>query len=270
MFDFARPEDVDALKDLWLSCFGGPREYVDFYYSRRFHPEDTLVWREGGRPVSMMTLMRVRQAGEDGAYVYAVATSPEYRGRGLMTRLDAWSREVLEQRGAKFSALVPAGPELFPMYQGLGYRAAYPVWVREVRRAAKVPVEFTPCTYEEFRELRRRFLFRVPGGVLHPEPELRYVYDEFCRFSGEILRYAEEGRPCYAAYTREKDGLLIREVTGSDPVAAARALLLRTGGEKALVRYFKPLRGFRKVPFGMGRRLDGGNPAPGYMALMLD
>ena len=53
-------------------------------------------------------------------------------------------------------------------------------------------------------------------------------------------------------------------------MAAARALLLRTGGEKALVRYFKPLRGFRKVPFGMGRRLDGGNPAPGYMALMLD
>ena len=83
MFDFARPEDVDALKDLWLSCFGGPREYVDFYYSRRFLPEDTLVWREGGRPVSMMTLMRVRQAGEDGAYVYAVATSPEYRGLGL-------------------------------------------------------------------------------------------------------------------------------------------------------------------------------------------
>ena len=212
MFDFARPEDVDALKDLWLSCFGGPREYVDFYYSRRFLPEDTLVWREGGRPVSMMTLMRVRQAGEDGAYVYAVATSPEYRGRGLMTRLDAWSREVLEQRGAKFSALVPAGPELFPMYQGLGYRAAYPVWVREVRRAAKVPVEFTPCTYEEFRELRRRQGAGPdsrcgPGGCRHVPVRgahhaavrgVRPVPDRRVRHCG--CRARRTGRP--AAYVR--------------------------------------------------------------------
>ncbi len=270
MLDFARPEDVDDLKSLWLACFGGPQEYVDFYYSRRFAPEDTLVWRENGKPVSMMTLMRVRQGGEDGAYVYAVATLPEYQRRGLMTRLDEWSRELLKQRGAKFSSLVPAGPELFPIYERLGYRAAYPIWVREIRRAAKVPVEFSPCTFEEFRELRRRFLFRVPGGVLHPEPELRYVYDELCCFSGEILRYTEKGRPCYAACTREGSGLLIREITGTDPVSVARALLLRCGGEKAVIRYFKPLRGFQKVPFGMGRRLDGGDPAPGYMALMLD
>ena len=94
MLDFAQPEDLDALKALWLACFGGPAEYLDFYYSRRFVPGDTLVWREEGRPVSMMTLMRVRRGGEDGVYIYAVATLPEYRGRGLMRRLDAWSQEI--------------------------------------------------------------------------------------------------------------------------------------------------------------------------------
>ncbi len=70
MLDFAKPEDRDDLKVLWLTCFGGPQSYIDFYYDRRFVPEDTLVWRENGRPVSMMTLMRIRTNGEEGASVY--------------------------------------------------------------------------------------------------------------------------------------------------------------------------------------------------------
>ncbi len=269
MLDFARPEDLDALKDLWFACFGGPQEYLDFYYGRRFVPEDTLVWREEGRPVSMMTLMRVRRGGEEGAYVYAVATLPEYRGHGLMTRLDAWSQEVVRDRGGRFSVLVPAGPELFPMYEKLGYRSEFPVWVKEVQGAAKTSGRFSPCSFTEFRELRRRFLFRIPGAILHPDTELRYIYDELCAFSGEILRYEEAGRPCYAAFSREEQGLLIREITGADPVGTAKALLLRCDAERALVRYSRPIRGFRKVPFGMGRRLDGGI-SEGYMALMLD
>ncbi|MGI5855863.1 MAG: GNAT family N-acetyltransferase [Candidatus Merdivicinus sp.] len=270
MLDFAQPEDLDALKALWLACFGGPAEYLDFYYSRRFVPGDTLVWREEGRPVSMMTLMRVRRGGEDGVYIYAVATLPEYRGRGLMRRLDAWSQEIAWKRGCRFSVLVPAEPELFAMYEKLGYRADFPIWVKEIRGPAKAPGRFSACSFAEFRELRRRFLFHIPGAVLHPDGELRYIYDELHTFSGEVLRYEEQGRPCYVAFTQEERGLLIRETIGSDPVKTAKELLLRYGAERALVRYFRPARGFRETPFGMGRRLDGGSLSRGYMALMLD
>ena len=271
MLDFARKEDTKALQELWTACFDGPPGYADFYYSRRFVPEDTLVWREeGGRPVSMMTLMRVRQGGQDGAYVYAVATLPAFRGRGLMTRLDQWAQEVIRQRGWSFSVLVPAEPALFPMYEKLGYRSCFPVWTKLVAAGGRKTVDFSSCPFEEFRELRKRFLYRIPGAVLHPEEELRYIYDELHGFSGEILRYEEKDGACYVAFTVEEDGLLIREATGSDPVGVARALLARYGSKQALVRYHKPVRGFQKSPFGMGRRLDKGKMQEGYMALMLD
>ncbi len=42
---FARESDLPALKEIWSQCFGGPEAYRDFYYSRRFKPEDTLVAR---------------------------------------------------------------------------------------------------------------------------------------------------------------------------------------------------------------------------------
>ena len=67
MVDFARPSDRRELKGIWSACFGGPKEYLDFYYSRRFRPEETLVWREGGCPVAMMTLMDVKIGKSTGA-----------------------------------------------------------------------------------------------------------------------------------------------------------------------------------------------------------
>lgn len=270
MLDFARKEDTEALRELWTACFGGPPEYLDFYYGRRFVPEDTLVWREEGRPVSMMTLMRVRQGGQDGAYVYAVATLPAFRGKGLMTRLDQWSQEIIRQRGWTFSVLVPAEPGLFSMYEKLGYRSVFPIWTKEISGAGKNSGKFFLCSFETFQELRRRYLYRIPGAVLHPDQELRYIYDELHAFSGDILLYEEKGNLCYAAFTQEEKGILIREITGSNPVSTARELMRYCNAERALIRSAKPLHGFQRTPFGMGRRLDGGSVKEGYMALMLD
>lgn len=269
MLDFAKPEDRDDLKVLWLTCFGGPQSYIDFYYDRRFVPEDTLVWRENDRPVSMMTLMRIRKNGEEGAYVYAVATLPEFRGRGLMTRLDQWSQGIMKERGMTFSALVPAEPGLFPMYEKLGYRSCFPIWIRDVEKPGSEKT-FTVCSFPEFLELRRRFLYRILGAVWHPERELRYVYEELTACGGAVLRYLEGEAVCYAACTPEENGLLIREITGKDPIPTAQSLLAHYQMQRARIRSSRSLPGFQKVPYGMERRLDGKPETGGYMALMLD
>ena len=48
MEDFAVRGDREALRKIWLACFGGEEEYVDFYLRRRFRPSETVVWREKG------------------------------------------------------------------------------------------------------------------------------------------------------------------------------------------------------------------------------
>ena len=136
MVSLARDGDRADLEKIWLACFGGPPEYLDFYYSRRFRPEETLVWRQNGRPVSMLTMMDVTMAGHPGSYIYAVATLPEFRGRGLMRKLDEAACALLKSRGKKFMVLVPAELPLFAMYGRLGYHAAFFLWEKEVAAAA--------------------------------------------------------------------------------------------------------------------------------------
>ena len=225
MLDFARREDRRALEALWLACFGGPQEYLDFYYEKRFVPGETLVWRENGRPVSMMTLMNVTLAGSPGAYVYAVATLPEFRGRGLMRRLDGFAQEVCRRRGLSFTALVPAERPLFAMYEKLGYRAGFFLWEGEIPASGPAGGSVSPCGFAEFSRLRAAYLARFPGAVVHPPRELRYIYDELTAFSGGVYRVC--GREtCYAACSVLEDRTLwVRECSAEDPLPAARVLL---------------------------------------------
>lgn len=280
MLDFAAREDRRALEELWLACFGGPQEYLDFYFGRRFVPADTLVWREGGKPVSMMTLMNVSIAGRAGAYVYAVATLPACRGRGLMRRLDGFAKEVCRSRGLAFTALVPANRPLFAMYEKLGYHAGFFLWEGEasIGPAAAGPVEggVFPCSFAEFARMRADYLSRFPGAVIHPQRELRYIYEELTNFSGKVFRLT--GREdCYAACTVLEDRTLwVRECSAEDPCAAARAILAALGLKRAKIHSPDPFAGARRIPYGMGRLLDGDRPlsaefsGPFYMALMLD
>lgn len=280
MEDFAVRGDREALRKIWLACFGGEEEYVDFYLRRRFRPSETVVWREKGVPVSMMTLMNLEIAGRAGAYVYAVATLPEYRGRGLMRRLDAFAKQAVLARGGAFMALVPAEPPLFAMYEKLGYRTSFFLWEKE---ADAVPSRrrfgFSRCGFWDFARLRGEYLARFPGAAAHPLPELRYIYRELCRYDGGVFRWKEDGAALYAAFTRTSRGLWLRECSGPDPEAAACALAGELGCHHIRILCGQPFPGAVRVPYGMGRTLrpDGSTgpleecfPGPFYMSLMLE
>lgn len=273
MLDVAGRADLWALEQLWLACFGGPQEYLDFYYGRRFVPEDTLVWREAGKPVSMMTLMKTEMDGKPGAYVYAVATLPEYRGRGLMRKVDSFAQEVIRKRGWKYSTLVPAERPLYAMYEKLGYHAEFFLWEGEVEAGYMPQYPVSICGAGEFFKLRREFLSRFAGAISHPPDELRYVYEELCRFSGAVYRVGD----AYAACTVLENGqLLVRECSAEDPIPVAKAILHHLRLQTARIRSPYHFANAQRIPYGMGRLADGSNPlsagfeGPFYMSLMLD
>lgn len=281
MEDFARRKDIPALKKIWAACFGGEREYADFYYRTRFRPKETLVWRENGLPVSMMTLMPLTIAGQTGAYIYAVATLPEYRGRGLVRKLSAFAENVLRQQGRTFMALVPAEPSLFAFYEKLGYRTSFFLWEKELScpEGGRARTSFARCPFGKFAKLRAEYLSGFPGGAAHPKGELRYIYKELCRYNGGVFTFLEDGAEEYAAFTRTEGGLWLRECSAKDPLPIAEALLFQTGLHKARICCGWEFPGASRIPYGMGKALlpDGNTgpleqlfSPPFYMSLMLE
>ena len=283
---FARESDLPALKEIWSQCFGGPEAYRDFYYSRRFKPEDTLVARADGQAAAMLTLMAVTLAGEQGCYIYAVATLPRFQGQGLQQMLGEFSIQEMRRRGMKFCCLVPADPGLFSFYSKFGYQADFFRWEKRVT-GADIPPGFKPilfghCGYKAFAALREGYLGRIGRAAAHPEPELRYIYDELCNFQGAVVRFTEDGQERYAAYNACDGRIYLQEQSGRDPEAVVWSLMLRHGiwnGRCTSAEYFP---GALHMPYGMGRLLDRPeSPAAprtlsawlggqGYMSLMLD
>ncbi len=278
MVSLARESDRAALEAIWMACFGGPQEYLDFYFEKRFRPEETLVWRERDIPVSMMTMMDVTMEGQPGSYIYAVATLPEFRHQGFMRKLDNAAKRILTDRGRKFTVLIPAELPLFAMYEKLGYHAEFFLWEGEAQATGNPGIAVSACNFGEFSRMRGAYLSEMENAVFHPEWELRYIYEELRHFSGGVLLLNGKGRKEYAAYSQlEDETVLIREYSGSSPLEAAAAVLSYLEKQRARIRSPQPFPGAKRIPYGMGRSLIYPDAPlahdfqpPFYMSLMLD
>lgn len=266
-------EDVPALREIWAECFGDSEVYLDFYFRNRFIPEDTLIVREEGKPVAMLTLMNVTANGRKGFYIYAVATLPDFQGRGLQRKLSRYAEEIMRQRGGSFCCLVPGEESLFGFYEKLGFRRAFTRWEKRIVEDESFdPVEFYPCSFKMFRELRAEYLKTMPEALAHPEKELAYIYQELCSCGGQVLRFFEEDKVCYAAYSIGGDGIYLREQTGSDPERVVRALMCLEGIIEATVTSPSPFPEAARRDWAMAKELTDEKclTGMGYAALMLD
>ena len=74
----SRKGDENALKALWREVFGDTDEYIDAFFQNVYQPSMASVIEEDG------TVVAAAYAVPFGAvrYIFAVATRPEYRGRG--------------------------------------------------------------------------------------------------------------------------------------------------------------------------------------------
>ena len=91
MTGFARRGMRQELSRLWQSCFGDPAEYPDFFLSRLVSPQDCLVTTVDGKLASAVYLLpaHIRTGGKSvpAHYIFAAATAPEFRSRGIMSAL---------------------------------------------------------------------------------------------------------------------------------------------------------------------------------------
>ena len=146
---------TDNLRNLWKTVFGDPDAFLDAFFSIAYSPDRCHYLVEGDAVVSALYWFDCEYEGGKLAYIYAVATDPNYRGNGLASRLMAQTHDHLKQMGYAGAVLKPA-KGLFPFYERLGYQASG--YIRRFSASAGEPVALKEVSPDEFGRLRRTFL----------------------------------------------------------------------------------------------------------------
>ena len=132
--------DLPALQALWQSVFGDPPAFTGRFY-KAFGADSAIVAQQKGEIIAMIHPLPVALAQNGqysfGVYIYALATAPAYRGRGIAARLLAEAEnaafptpptlgdksELIENvtDTPAFSLLIPGEASLFDYYRAHGY-----------------------------------------------------------------------------------------------------------------------------------------------------
>lgn len=139
---------MQQIRSLWLECFPEEQsEDAEQFLFTRFKPEKMLCHIEEGRIVSMLhiiefintvhgntvasTTVRTAKSTAEStcryAYIYAVATSKEYRKKGIAGALIEQAIDKCRKEGFSFVCLIPSDDHLREWYKKYGFTVSRPV-----------------------------------------------------------------------------------------------------------------------------------------------
>ena len=206
----SREGDEKSLTALWHEVSGETDVYIDTFFRELYRPGMASVVEEDGKIVA------AAYAVPFGAvrYIFAVATKPEYRGRGYGRAV------VLAAAGGEPAYLCPASATLRCWY-ALTMRAK----TVSYRSNAPLPAVCRKITAEEFNTRREAWLDGIPhakysDGILR----LFSVTGEFfCGEHGDIYA-VDGGRVCEALPARAGDEPVLMGLNGAEPIYWGLAL----------------------------------------------
>ncbi len=243
--------NADALKRLWAEAFGDTEEAIDAFFATGFSPDRHHSILENGAPVSALYWFDCHLDGQKLAYIYAVATAKQHRGKGLAHRLMDETHRILQGQGYAGAVLVPGSKELFAFYKAMGYRTVSTV-TEFTCTPADTSAALTEIAPDRYAKLRNTLL--PAGSVVQDGAALAYLHT-----------YASfyEGADFLLAATLEGGALYAQELLGNSNAAPEilRTLNAETG------RFRTPGTG---RDFAMCLPLTDSCPAIGYFGLALD
>ncbi len=123
------------MRAMWHEIFGDEIHEIDSFLIT--HDDAIpLIHKENGKVVSMLYIVPLQVVCKKVAYLYAVATKPEYRGRGIASKLLNEALQLINDSGLfDMVALIPSSTESKRLYERLGFEDR------------QMPMEFPPHDY---------------------------------------------------------------------------------------------------------------------------
>ena len=254
--------ELTQLTRLWRTCFHDSEAEVQAFW-KRFADKAGIFCARDGKKVTAMACALPAQlidgAGEsyEAAYLYAVATDPAYRGRGLCREVLACAEAALGKQGTDYAILIPAEESLFSLYGRYGYET---VFFRGREEISAVPCagKVEAIDAETYFSLRELLLF---DSFVSCDPD----FLAYQATSDRLVRVETAGQVHCAVCAQDSAALTVKELLPYTPEAAA-----------LLLKHFDCKRGVclppqGTLPYGMCKSLSGVPlPRDCYLGLALD
>ncbi len=181
--------EIAGLRQLWKLAFGDTDDFLDSFFSTAFSADRYLSIRLEDQVAAALYWFDCGYDGRRAAYVYAVATHPDFRGRGLCRQLMGKAHDLLKEQGYDAVLLVPQDEGLRKMYAAMGYRDA--TSVSEFSCEAGKPIALSEVEVQQYEVLRRKFLPK--DGVIQEGENLRFLSTYAKFYAGEDFLAAVSG-----------------------------------------------------------------------------
>lgn len=194
MITFAQKEDTEQIKRLWRKTFDDTEEEIEAFL--KYYSENIMIYKEDRRVKGMLSLLPLSLNSEKGRYVYAAATEPEDRNRGINSKLLEHAYKDVKKKGESFLLLVPAEKSLYEYYEKRGFAELCAVKKIEYDRVGFVnkDTSIRKIQPEEYYEARHEF-FSKEKFIEWGRSEIEYIWKiykgNFFEISnGEDVSYA--------------------------------------------------------------------------------
>ena len=252
IIDLPKVTHLNSLWSLWKRSFGDTEDFIADFSRTAFSADRCMCAFEGGKVIASLFWFDCAYLGERVAYIYAVSTDQEYRGKGVGKKLMRHTHAHLKTLGYLGAILVPSTSSLFDFYEKLGYKTC-----SSVREFSCLPSEneafIEEISAKEYAKQRRSLL--PCGSVLQEDESIDFL-------SVQATLY--KGRDFVLAARKKGDELFGIELLGN--VDAAPDIVLSMGCRKGIFRTAGDGR-----PFAVYLPLrDQNHPAPSYFGLAFD
>lgn len=191
MIRVLKPSDNPQIMSLWRTCFGDTDEYIRSFLFALGTADSGLAIELDGRVASMLFMlpakMNVMGKARELIYIYACATSPEHRGKGLMRDLLEAAYDCAKAQSALGLILVPASERLSAYYQKLGFESCFrknEFELPEVDKRLALPIDDDAIS--QMISIRKRIL-KTDFAIQWPDHHLRFALNELAQDGGKAL-----------------------------------------------------------------------------------
>lgn len=177
MIRFFNDGDKSALKNIWINGFFDDQNTVDAFFEKGKNLFNCLVYADGEKSVAAMYIFDCAASLGDNdcksAYLYALSTLPEYRGKGVMTSLIKYAEDYLTEKGYYYAFLAPSDNSLCKYYEKLGFLPC------DMKKSADIPAD---CIFDMPTETKA-----LSATELHGLRESSF--SDYVRFDKDVLGF---------------------------------------------------------------------------------
>lgn len=221
----------EKARKIWKTCFQDTEEEINFYFTKHFQEAQWKYREKEGSILSSLHAnpysIKIRDSVSSYPYLVGVATLPEHRGQGHMTKLLFEEMLQLRKQGDDFCFLLPINPMI---YRGFGfeYFSGMEEYTFDISLLTSFPkdssikiVELTRENLKEYWEDWKKIysIAMLPYSFheVRDFDSFENLLEETGLSQGRIYLFYQNTRPAaYLMMHMEENDIRIRELLGTN------------------------------------------------------